>query len=124
MTPNNLHGHHKNIKWDILYQEELDKRWNLVITLSKEYSTEFFPHVCVQCVVTTKKLHTWGNGVQSFIEHDIEDHVSDTVKPLIFNTKDGFTCEQFIASRNELEKTVRMDWKTNITPEYILSKLN
>lgn len=125
MTPNNLHGHTKNIKWGEIYCEQLDNTWKLIVTLSKEYSGDNFPHVCIKCVVTNGKMHTWGNGAQSFMEHtDGYWYKKDTApEPLKFTTKDGFICEQFVSqeSKNEqMESIIKYDWKTNITPEYLI----
>lgn len=120
MTPNNLHGHNKDIKWGEVYKEKLDDTWSLVVTLSKECSEKNYPHVCIQCVVTTGQTKTYSNGVISYIEHPTNYWVSENTELLSFTTKDGFICEQYVSSTNEDEKMVRLDWKTDVTPEYLL----
>lgn len=122
MTPNNLHGHVKNIKWGVLYEEELDSTWKLIITLSKEYSGEHFPHVCLKCIVTNGSQQIFSNGTITYNEH-IAGYWYELEKapPLLtFTTKDGFICEQFVASKTS--DKIRYDWKTNITPEFLLEK--
>lgn len=125
MTPNNLHGHTKSIRWGVVYEETLDNNWKLVVILSKEYSGIYFPHVCIKCVITSGTMHQWSNGVLSYDEHILGYWYDENNAPplLKFTTKDGFICEQFIGGKTEEEKIVkiRYDWKTNLTPEYLLN---